>query len=363
MTLYLKAVFFAVDINFDSPQDILDNTKEVSAAIDKGIAVLWDFLTSPLFIAVSNVGAIIAALGAGFYAIKWIKEVAKSEEFFLSDKMPQILFGMMLAVLLGTPTARGKLLADLLVGYDAFSTNLSNTVLVAARPDPQSDPIANTLSKQAIVDRAAQDAAKCRKLAQDSQEIEDCVKEGIARVQASIAPHKGQEWASRTEDRLIADFWIGTGVKGATQVSRAQNAKDTAGVRRFFEDGLNKALIGITFALAVVWLLLLRVAKPLISIVFPLYLGLSFIPSSKPPVIWAIGLLIDVVLVEIVFKIFLSMIAQLALTLPLQVDTLILGLMLTFGGIPGSWILGRRLSDGLTGAGMNAFPMLSRRFR
>lgn len=363
MTLYFKAVFFAVDINFDGPQDILDNTEEVSAAIDKGIDVLWDFLTSPLFIEICNVGAIIAVLGAGFYAIKWIKEVAKSEEFFLPDKMPQILFGMMLAVLLGTPTARGKLLANVLVSYDAFSTNLSNIVLVAARPDPRTDPIANAQSKQAIVDRAAQDAAKCRKLPQDSQEIEDCVKEGIARVQASIALHKGQEWASRVEDELIADFWKGTGVRGATQVSRAQNAKDFASVRRFFEDGLNKALIGITFALAVVWLLLLRVAKPLISIVFPLYLGLSYIPTSKPPVIWAIGLLIDVVLVEIIFKIFLSMIAQLALTLPLQVDTLILGLMLTFGGIPASWILGRRLSDGLTGVGLNVFPGMGRRFR
>lgn len=363
MTLYLKAVFFAVDINFDSPQDILDNTKEVSAAIDKGIAVLWDFLTSQLFINISEVGAIIAALGAGFYAIKWIKDVAKSEEFFLSDKMPQIVFGMMLAVLLGTPTARGKLLADVLISYDAFSTNLSNIVLVASRPDPKIDPIANVQSKQAIVDRATQDAAKCRKLTQDSQEIEECVKEGIARVEASIAPHKGQDWADRTEDELVASFYKGTGVKGATQVSRAQNAKQTAGVRRFFEDGLNKALIGITFAMAVVWLLLLRVAKPLISIIFPLYLGLSFIPSSKPPVAWAVGMLIDVVLVEIVFKIFLSMIAQLALSLPLQVDTLILGLMLTFGGIPASWILGRRLSDGLTGVGMNAFPMLGRRSR
>lgn len=365
MTLYLKAALVAVEYGFENPQDILNNTKKVTEAIDNGISVLWDFLTSPLFIRISNVGAIIAALGAGFYAIKWIKEVAKSEEFFLPDKLPQIVFAFLLAVLLGTPTARGKLLADLLVGYDAFSTNLSNTVLVAARPDASKDPIVNVQARQAIVDRATQDAAKCRKLTQESQEMEDCVREGVERVKNSIAPHKqnGEKWAGRTEDQLINKFWTGTGVVGSRVVSQASTAKETAAVRRFFDDGLNRALIGFTFGLTVVWLLLLRIGKPLISIVFPLYIGLSFVPSSKPPVIWAIGLLIDLVLVEIIFKIFLSMIAQLALTLPLQIDTLIIGLLLVFGGIPGSWILGRRLSDGLTGVGMNAFPMLGRRFR
>ncbi|NJM67539.1 MAG: hypothetical protein HC851_18645 [Acaryochloris sp. RU_4_1] len=360
-----NAVLFAAEFKFDSPENILENTRRISEAIDSGIAVLWDFLTSELFLKISEVGAIIAGLGIGFYTVKWVKEVAKSEEFFLPDKMPQIAFGLLLVILLGTPTERGKLLADLLVGYDALSTSLTNTVLVAARPDPTKDPIASVQTRQAIVDRATQDAAKCRKLPQDSQEIEDCVREGIERVKASIAPLKqnGAKWASRTEDELIYKFWEGTGVRGATAVGQAIDEKDFIAVRGFFEDGLNRALIGFTFALTVVWLLFLRIAKPLISIVFPLYIGLSYIPSSKPPVVWAVGILIDLVLVEIIFKIFLSMIAQLALTLPLQVDTLILGLLLVFCGIPASWILGRRLSDGLTGVGLAAFPFLSRRFR
>ena len=52
MTLYLKAALFAVEYEFENPQDILNNTRKATEAIDNGIAVLWDFLTSQLFISI-----------------------------------------------------------------------------------------------------------------------------------------------------------------------------------------------------------------------------------------------------------------------------------------------------------------------
>lgn len=360
MMLYLQDLLFGISLN--SPADIIDNTKEISAVIDEGMGVLWNFLKSPLFIEISNVGAIIAGLGIGFYAIKWIREVSKSEVFFVSDKMPQIVFGLFLAVLLGTPTARGKLLADTLIGYDSFTTRLSNIVLVASRPDPQKDPLLSTQVRQAVVDRAKQDLRKCEKLPDESQERTDCATEGIQRVEQSLDSYRNEDWARSTELELVTEF----SRLSAGAITAATKSTATRGgqrLRDLFDSSLNKALIGFTFAITVAWLLLLRIAKPLISIIFPLYIGLSYVPSSKPPVVWGIGFLIDVVLVEIIFKIFLSMIAELALTLPLALSSLILGLVLTLGGIPLSWILGRRLSDGLTGAGVAAFPILGRRFR
>lgn len=360
MNLHSSSPTVLLGVSLDSPADIIDNTREISTTIDNSISVLWDFLTSPLFIQISNVGAIIAALGVGFYAIKWIKDLAKSEVFFLSDKMTQIVAGFMLAVLLGTPTARGKLLADLLVGYDAVSTNLSNMVLVAARPDPQKDPILSAQVRQAVVDRAIQDFQQCEKFPFLAQERSDCAGEGIQRVQKSLSNYRQNEWAQDTELELILMFGsLSPGATGEQVKARLRTAGQS--LKDLVNSGLNKALTGFTFVITVAWLLLLRIAKPLLSIVFPLYIGLSYVPSSKPPVLWAIGMLIDVVLVEIIFKIFLSMIAELALTLPLTVSSLVLGLVLTLGGIPASWVLGRRLSDGLTGVGLSAFPGLGKK--
>ncbi|ABW32535.1 hypothetical protein AM1_D0038 (plasmid) [Acaryochloris marina MBIC11017] len=353
----LDAILIA-GINFDSPQDIINNTKEISAEIDKALSVLWGFLGSKLFIEISNVAAIIAALGVGFWAIKWIKEVAKSDEFFYPDKIPQMAFGLMLAVLLGAPTERGKLLTDVLISYDRFTTNLSNIVLVAARPNPEKDPVASAQVSQAVRDRAAQDAKKCEKLGLLTQARFDCVDEAIERVSTSLEPYK-EEWASKLHRELTSAL----GLLNDRAIGEAAKENIKRDFTLFAGDALNKVLIFVMFGLTVAFLVLLRVAKPLISIVFPLYIGLSYVPSSKPPVLWAIGMLIDIVLIEIIFKIFLSMIAQLALTLPLQIDTLTLGLLIVFGGIPFSIILGRRLSDGLTGAGVSAFPGLSRRFR
>ncbi|NJM67765.1 MAG: hypothetical protein HC851_19910 [Acaryochloris sp. RU_4_1] len=347
-------------IKLDSPADIIDNTREISVAVDKTVGILWDYLKSPLFIKISEVAAIIAALGVGFWVVKWIKEVAKSEEFFVSDKMPQIAFGLFLAVLLGTPTARGKLLADVLVSYDAFATSLSNTVLLAARPDPTKDPVASVQVRQAVAERAYQDKTKCEKLPLLSSERTNCADEAMERVKVTLEPYRRQEWAFELQQELIAVLSFispGSYIEGVGELSatEGQLALD------LFGDGLSKSLILFTYAITVVFLLILRVAKPLVSVIFPLYIGLSYVPSSRPPVIWASGVLVDVVLVEIIFKILLSMIAELALNLPLQIGTLVVGLMLTLGGIPLSIILGRRISDGLGTAGLAALPFLARR--
>lgn len=353
----LNMILFAV--NFDSPADIIQNTKDISAEVDTGIAVLWDFLKSPLFLRVSNVGALVAALGIGFWIIKWIKDVAKSDEFFISDKMPQIAFGLLLAVLLGAPTDRGKLLSDVLVGFDRVSSNLSNTVLVAARSDPEEDPVASVQVRQAVVERATQDAKACEEFPLVSPERTSCIGEAIERLQASLDNYKDEEWAKSLENRWVR-YLAGLTNDSIGQYGQARSTRDVQAAREFLESGLNKALVGITFAFAVVWLLLLRIAKPLISVIFPLYIGLSFIPSSNPPVVKAIGLLMDAVVIEIVFKILLSMVAQLALAMPLELSSLVIGLLLTFGGIPLSVVLGKLMSNGLTGAGLAAIPFLAR---
>jgi hypothetical protein len=355
MTPYLIA-----QIKLNSPADIIDNTRQISVEVDNAISILWDYLKSELFIRISDVAAIIAALGVGFCVVQWIKEVAKSEEFFISDKAPQIAFGLLLALLLGAPTARGKLLADILVGYDALATNLTNTVLVAARPDPTKDPVASVQVRQAVAERAYQDKAKCEKLPLLSSERTECADEAMERVKVSLDPYRQQEWAYELQQELIALLSFispGSYIEGVgeLQATEGQLALD------LFSDGLSKSLILFTYAITIVFLLILRVVKPLISVVFPLYIGLSYVPSSKPPVVWAAGLLVDVVLIEIIFKILLSMIAELALKLPLQVNTLVVGLMLTVGGIPISILLGRRASDGFATAGLAALPFLARR--
>ena len=247
MILHLNGIQFAV--NFDSPEDIIQNTKDISAEIDNGIAVLWDFLKSPLFLRISDVGAIIAAIGIGFWVIKWIKDVAKSDEFFVSDKMPQIAFGLLLAVLLGAPTERGKLLSDVLIGFDALSNNLSNIVLVAARPETEKDPIASVQVRQAVVDRANQDAIACQEFPFYSPERTSCIGEAIERLQTSLDNYKSEEWAKSLEDKWVR-FLAGLTNDSIGQYGQAKADRDIQAAREFLESGLNKALIGITFAIS-----------------------------------------------------------------------------------------------------------------
>lgn len=341
----------------DNPQDIIDNANELTNRVEAAVQVLWDVLNTPLFIEIANLGAIIAFLFAAFWFFRLVRHWLDPEMNQAPDSMRLFLIAILLLILLGTPTNRGKLLGNVVVNADRLGNALTQMVLDKLETGPNSS--LNELQVQrAVQARMQEDFQRCSELP-SGEEREQCIIEGQQRVTSATAPFGNVEWAQKLRKDSIALFGEITDdyVAYSDKVIGQTVEKE---IKLFIADTARKLIASILFLITAAFMILLRVAKPIVALIMPLYVGLTFVPSDNPPIVFGMGLFMDLFLIELVFKIFLVLIARVMLLLPGE-DPLLLPLFLVIVMIPAVVYLARRPPGGGLGFGLAALGLLRRR--
>ncbi|NJR56197.1 MAG: hypothetical protein HC768_17495 [Acaryochloris sp. CRU_2_0] len=306
--IYLSAIT-------DKPQEIIDNANRLSQRVEVAVKVLWDVLKTPLFVEIANLGAIIAFLFAAFWFFRLVRHWLDPEMNQAPESVKMLLIAVLLLVLLGTPTNRGKLLGNVIVSADKLGNALTEMVLQKLQTEPN-NPLNELQVQRAVRTRMQEDFQRCSELP-SGEERDKCALEGQQRVSSSVRPYLRGEgsWAQQLGKEAnylfykISDDYVAYSDKVITGTVEQE-------IKLFIGDSIRNLIASVLFLIAAAFMILLRVAKPIVALVMPLYVGLTFVPSSKPPIIFGMGLFMDLFLIELIFKIFLVLIARVMLLLP-----------------------------------------------
>ena len=354
-SLTLSLVSAASADSADAARDILDQSVSVGKEIQIAIKDSWTLiLTGPLFVDICTLGAIVMALLVGAWAILWLngnfnpndsKAVALSAE--------QLFCAIFLAILLGTPVERGKLLGTFALASHEVFNGVTDQLVANLQSNIQGDIIAQASIKNSLESAVPQDIQACAAI-DDVKKRDFCLQRTDDRYKSILSTYPNQGWAAQLYERIHSTI-------NAALSKDSQNAWDPLGdiasgassyVGALGQGAATLVIRGALLSFGTAFIVALEHSLLLTAMVCPIFIGWAFSSLAFEPFLaWILGY-IGVGSALGMYKIILGVVSLTILKSPPN-DPLLYPMVIAVFGVPLTLIL-------VGGGGLAIFGGISR---
>ncbi|BDM83175.1 hypothetical protein [Acaryochloris marina] len=318
----------------DQASRILENTLESSATLRTAIDTTWQqTIKGPLFVALGDVGAIIAVVFIGFWFISWVKILVSDDAIVGPHALQELIVPILLLFLLGNPTNRGNLLGETILNSNKVMQNISDYVIVSLRQDIKDfNPVheaAVQMSATRIYRRATKD---CLKYEFGDKNRRACLLDADQKIFDLLYPYRTRDWYREFREQVkIPVQLLSTGIPDIGEI-RGQDPREVSHFLTGLSDVVSDAVTAILFGMGVAFVIAIEHAKLLTALVAPVFLGASILPVPGKPITWWGTTYSGLGLLEILYKTLVGL-GSLSILNAGPTDPLIFPLVISLFGI------------------------------
>jgi hypothetical protein len=294
-----------------SPEKIMAKHAEIAENISASMKLtMADLLQGDLFVATCYIGAIIAAMGLGWYWIDALKKYANNDYVDVTPLIQQSVIALIVLLLLGGPAYRGSLFSQILISGNTFGNSIAVYAIKAAGAGKSKDIISAKLAEDFIERAASVQMTNCSKIP-EAEPRKSCLTSIFEKVEALSQPWMSGEdavWAGKQKKRIQSQ--IDTLISFAIPAYGASKYVANSVSNGF---GLSQILQTLLLLLGTIFSFISETAKVLAMVIAPLFLAISFFPMfSDAFVNWIKGV-INIYLAIIIFYTFVGVVARVTL--------------------------------------------------
>ncbi len=331
-----------LDANSNAAKDIIQQNEALGREIQLATQQTWvQVLQGPLFVAICNVAAIFFGLSFLVLMFIWMRKALHPKGDLASVTIEKIVAVALIAIVIGTPVNRGKLLGAVVLQSHYVQDGIANSVVSNLSSDVQGDVIAQGNAKQEIESTFPQEVEKCLGV-DDLKKRDYCLLREDDKVKGQLIDYQNTGWAQSLYERFhkvindavssdSQDKWDPLGDAGKAISNTLGNVGG----------GISYLVIrGFLLALGSAYLLLLQYAGMLTGLVSPFFISAGLVTDRYEPIVmWAIAYF-GIGFAGMLYKVVLGLVSLTILNSPPS-DPLVMPMLLSIGAIFLSIVLTR----------------------
>ena len=331
-----------LNANQNAAKDIIQQNAAVGREIQIATQQTWvQVLQGALFVAICNVAAIIFGLSFLVLMFIWLRKALHPKSDLSAVTIEKIVAVALIALVIGTPVNRGKLLGTLVLQSHYVQDGIANSIVSNLSGDVQGDIRSQASAKGEIESSFPQEVERCLGV-DDLKKRDYCLLRADDKVKGQLQPYRNTGWAQSLYERyhkVINDAVSSDSQDKWDPLGDAGNAVSTAlgnvgGVISYL------VIRGFLLALGSAYLLLLQYAGMLTGLVSPFFISASMVSDQyQPAIMWAICYF-GIGFAGILYKIVLGLVSLTILNSPPS-DPLVMPMLLSIGALFLSIVLTR----------------------
>lgn len=327
--------------NADAAKSIIEQSNAVGREVQLATDTTWEqILSGPLFLACCNLGAIIFGLSILVAGVLWVASTVDPQRELPTITLEVLFISILIAILLGTPANRGKLLGEVTLQVHKVKDGAANLVVSSLSAEVGKDVIGQAQAKSAIESSFPVELETCLAI-DDVKKRDFCLLRADDQIKSGLIRYQNTGWAQTLYERY----------HNVIQQSLTRESKDkfdplatagkvVGGALGAITGGASVLFMrGFLISIGTAYLWLLGLADILTGLVLVFFIAAALFSKTYNPAVVGIMAFLGVGFANLFYKLTLG-IASLAVLNSPPTDPLIFPLIITLGGIPLSiWLV------------------------